>query len=503
MEEVNNKAKVIVFIYKRNKAKEEDEYISFTYEFVGIKEGLEYIDEDDDIIFADKKENQYEFIDNISHLEDEYVYAFPTYLDDLTKEEKKICIRSVKEEKEIAEYFKLFQVYAKGSDTLVTYSLDPESKDTVDVETTSHYGIDMMCSDKSEVINEVRSSISPNAKTEKENDNEKKNDTPTPVVVYANEMFDNVTKTVICQDDQIKAISATLAKNLRITTPNLKDNLLICGPTGVGKSEIFRCISDYTNIPVVTEDSTEFTAQGYKGKDVTDMLYHLYLAAEGNIEKAQRGIIVIDEIDKKISGNPDNEVYSKAVLDSLLKMAEGHHYKIELPRNGIIDIDTSYITFVMAGAFSGIEKFNETKRSLGFVSQEEKKDQENTKKSYTDKTLIKYGLKPEFLGRSKLVVLNNLGVDELKQIMTTSNKSQLLLYKYMLENMNINFIYEEDTIEAIAKKAIELGVGARSIKKIIVDAFDVINYELFSRNNYKELIITPETIEDNTKYILR
>ena len=152
---------------------------------------------------------------------------------------------------------------------------------------------------------------------------------PEPTIIYADDIYDFTSRSVICQDEQIKAIAASIAKNQRIRDPRLKDNLLICGPTGVGKSEIFRCISKELGIPVTFEDSTEYTAAGYVGKSVSDMLYNLFLSADGDIHKAERGIIIVDEIDKKISGDGQHDVYTKAVLDSLLKMAEGHKYHVE------------------------------------------------------------------------------------------------------------------------------------------------------------------------------
>ena len=155
------------------------------------------------------------------------------------------------------------------------------------------------------------------------------------------------------------------------------------------------------------------------------------------------------------------------------------------------------------GRWIGLEQTNEKKRTLGFVSSEEAAEAEKTVNCYTDQTLMKYGLKPEFLGRNKLIVMNALDVPDFCKIITESDKSVLLLYKYLFEEIGINLVYDQACIETIAKKAKELGVGARSIKKIIEKAFEVINYQAFSKNHYSELIITPETFEDNKQFILR
>ena len=122
---------------------------------------------------------------------------------------------------------------------------------------------------------------------------------------------------------------------------------------------------------------------------------------------------------------------------------------------------------------------------------------------YNDDTLTKYGLLPEFLGRTSIVTMNNLGIDDFIRIIKTSNKSQLLLYKQLFESNGIKFTYDEKTIEAIAKKAADIGLGARSIKKIVEKSLQTANYYVFSNNTYKELIISEETIEDSKKYILK
>lgn len=502
MENNNN---TIVYIYKRKKINEDDDYITYTYEFVGISLGDEIENEDYHYFFVPNNKDEKQIITpmfaNISDpkcLDYEYVYAFPYYLHDATSEDLQELVERTEDEASSISSYVLCQIYTKGAETITTHYIDPEDIDTLtDVDTNGVDGLISMLSNKHEKVLEVKDIL-------KEIYDVKVESLPAPEkeIIYADDIYEKTSKTVICQDEQIKSIAASIAKNQRIKDPSLKDNLLICGPTGVGKTEIFRCIGKQLGVPVISEDSTEYTAAGYVGKSVTDMLYNLFLAADGNIEKAERGIIIADEIDKKISGNSQHEVYTTAVLDALLKMSEGHKYHVET-KNCQFDIDTSYITFVFSGAFSGIEEFNERKRNLGFVSDEDKKESVKTTNSYTDQNLVKYGLKPEFLGRTTLVVMNSLDVPDFCKIINESDKSILSLYKYLFEEVGVKLIYDDDCIEAIAKKAKELGVGARSIKKIIEQAFKIINYQVFSKGDYSEVIISPETFDDNTKFILR
>ena len=496
-------SKAIVYLYRRHKINEDDDYLTYTYDLVGVSLGHEIEDDDYRFLFVpdtgDKNEMiapQFASISDTKCLDYEYVYAFPYYVQDIEEDElKELLGKSEYEAGSIADYV-LCQIHTKGSELLSTHYVDPDNFETLtDVDTDSVDGIISMITNKHDKVKQVKTML-------KEIKDERDGIVHEPTIIYADDIYNFTSKSVICQDEQIKAIAASIAKNQRIRDPRLKDNLLICGPTGVGKSEIFRCISKELGIPVTFEDSTEYTAAGYVGKSVSDMLYNLYLSADGNIKKAERGIIIVDEIDKKISGDGQHDVYTKAVLDSLLKMAEGHQYHVET-KNCQFDIDTSFITFAMMGAFSGIEELNEKKRSLGFISSEEAKEAEKTTNCYTDQTLMKYGLKPEFLGRNKLVVMNSLDVPDFCKIITESDKSVLSLYKYLFEEVGVKLIYDQDCIETIAKKAKELGVGARSIKKIIEKAFEVINYQVFSKNSYSELIISPETFEDNTQFILR
>jgi ATP-dependent protease Clp ATPase subunit len=504
----------IVYIYKRKKLDEDNDYITYTYEFVGISVGNETENEENYKYFFKPNEHDekqiltanFPHISDQTSLEYEYVYAFQCYLNESNDNINELIKKTECDATEIKKYV-LCQIISKGAEAITTHYINPDEPDTLaDIDTNGIDGLISMLSCKHEKVQEIQEKLKEKYEVTLENISsslteetalEIKKDTP---IIYADDIYSFTSKSVICQDDQIRSIAASIAKNQRIQNPRLKDNLLICGPTGVGKSEIFRCISKNLGIPITFEDSTEYTAAGYVGKTVTDALYNLYANADGDISKVERGIIIFDEIDKKISESGQSEIYAKAVIDSLLKMAEGHKYQLNVNKERI-EIDTSFITFAMMGAFSGIEAPTQQITIGGFGAPNSKKVEIDH--VYTDQTLIKYGLKPEFIGRNKLIIMNSLEIPDFCKIITESDQSVLLLYKYMLEELGIKMIYDSSCIEKIAKKAHELGVGVRSIKKIVENAFEVINYEVFSKGHYSELIITPETFDDNTKFILR
>ena len=185
-------------------------------------------------------------------------------------------------------------------------------------------------------------------------------------------------------------------------------------------------------------------------------------------------------------------------------MMEGHEYTIEAPGHKSYKFDTSQLTFAFLGAFSGIEQYATGTGGMGFKTSAELELEKEITTLYNEDTIQKFGLLPEFIGRcDTMVALNNLDIDNLIKIIKTSNKSQLLLYKSLFDSMGIKLTYTDSTIEAIARKADDLKLGARSIKKIVEQALEVVNYHIFSSSNYSEIIISPETIEDNTQYILK
>ena len=447
---------------------------------------------------------EFNYMDDICNMDEKYVYGFSVIVDNQTPSDIKKLYDWMTDDIEEIKQHTIFHTY-KDVDGWCKLFVTVNDLN-VNVDPANYYELqDLMYGQLDDFSHDMHELLE---------SNKERITMPSFVVtldpevkpLFSNEIYDAVSKTVKCQDEQIKRVATAISKNSCLTTPPLKSNMLICGSTGVGKSEIFRSIHENFGIPVAFEDSNEYTASGYKGKDITEMLLHLYESADGDIEKAQRGILVVDEIDKK-AGN-EHEVFTSAVINSLLKMMEGHVYTLNTNPNGMggdnIEFDTSLLTFAFTGAFSGIEKYSNTRRSLGFMSEEQKQEQDKVTNLYTEETLKKYGLLPEFLGRcDTIITMNDLTEADLIKIMNTSNKSQLLLYRNYLAGRGIRFLYDDKTIEAIARKAVELKRGARSIKKIVETALGAANYEIQSNRRFNELIITPETIEDNKKYILR
>lgn len=494
---------VLVFIYKRKRIKADNETESYTYEPSEILHGTEFNQDGNRIFIDDDQKFNYPFIEDVFNLDEKFVYAFPVYLDELSEGKKEKLIEQVRHEAEDFDKYLLFQIYSIGEDSLETLASMDGLETQMSVNTDDYDGFEEMRSTEfSSKIKELKNEIQA---SETENKKAKVDNFPqiiTPKIIYADELYESVSRTVICQDEQVRQIATSVAKNQRLQDTSLKSNMLVCGPTGVGKTEIFRTISKKTNIPITIEDSTEYTAASYKGKDVSEMLLHLYENAGKDKEKAQRGIIVVDEIDKKISKG-DHATFTSAVIQSLLKMMEGHTYTLTSPEDReTITFDTSRLTFAFLGAFSGIEEYSRTKRGIGFnASSGEPQD---NKEIFNNETLKKYGLLPEFVGRNdNIVVMNSLDINEYIRIIEESDKSQLLLYKRFFDGIGIDFKYDERTIEEIAKEAKKLGIGARGIKRIVENALAVANYYALSKGQHKELIISPETIHDNKQYILR
>ncbi|NLC47786.1 MAG: AAA domain-containing protein [Tenericutes bacterium] len=491
----------IVFIYNRKDAKKSDDITAYLYEPISILKG-KILNSNDKECFVDDKNNfVYSSISDITELDEEFVYAFPYPISDLSALEKKRIFNMLNKKLEKLEEYIFFQVYGKGQKAVQTIATADDREIFIEVNTDYYEGIDELI--ETDLINR---------KNEATNNNLEENFLPfikikviksEKSVVYSDELYDKVSKTVICQDSQIKEIATAIAKNQRLTDSGLKSNILVCGPTGVGKTEIFRCISKHSNIPITIEDSSEYTAPSYKGKDVSEMLIHLYENADRDIEKAQRGILVLDEIDKKASNNKEHVTYTSAVIESLIKMMEGHTYYLETSSKEEICFDTSLLSFAFLGAFSGIENFSNVKKQIGFGYPSDEIITKNNKNIYNSDTLQKYGLIPEFIGRTNaIVVMDNLDIPELQRIILESDKSQLMLYKKFFDSIGIDFEFDDETLHEIAVAAHKLGLGARGIKTVVENTLAVANYYALSKGKYKKLIINPNTIKNNTDYKL-
>ena len=324
------------------------------------------------------------------------------------------------------------------------------------------------------------------------------------------EIKEALDKYVIAQDDAKKKLAVEVYNHYkrinRKTSVELpKSNILLIGPSGSGKTYLLEKLSEILNVPLVIGDAPSLTEAGYVGKDVDDLLYELIDKADGDIEKAERGIIYIDEIDK-ISGNSEDSSSTKdvggtGVQKALLTILGGTNYM--LPKTGDI-INTKNILFVCGGAFEGIDKIIEkrcTKTSqLGFGNQiieedVEVFDKEHPLKLITTEDLLKYGLIREFLGRMHLIVtLDKLTENDLKNILVKPKNSIIKQYQALLKLDGIKLKFSKDSIDYIVKEAIKKGTGARGLNSILSDRLNDLMYDA-PEQEVKEYTITKEYLQ--------
>jgi ATP-dependent Clp protease ATP-binding subunit ClpX len=294
---------------------------------------------------------------------------------------------------------------------------------------------------------------------------------------------------VIGQDEAKISLSVAVCQHFkRINHPNKhieleKTNVLILGPTGCGKTMLAKKIADYLDIPFAICDATGLTEAGYVGDDVESVLTRLINIADGDIEKAQRGIIYIDEIDKLArkgeSMSITRDVSGEGVQQALLKMIEGSICRVPAgdkrkhPKGDMLEIDTSKILFICGGAFVGIDKIIQRRRGskgVGFGATIKTKEEENLDvfKHHTTKDLISYGMIPEFVGRFGITVsVEKLTEEQLVQILKEPKNSLIKQYQYIFELDGLGLTFENDALGAIAHKATELDTNARGLKSIL------------------------------------